>query len=79
MAFDSFGAFLAMEGHGPYDMGASYGVFFCIDWRADGGFMAAAMRGCKVAPARGSPFVRGRHKPDSDTAPKRLAARLHPV
>ncbi|MCL1481900.1 MAG: heme exporter protein CcmD [Marinobacter sp.] len=29
MAFDSFGAFLAMEGHGPY-VWASYGVFFVL-------------------------------------------------
>jgi heme exporter protein D len=29
MAFDSFGVFLAMEGHGPY-VWASYGVFFVL-------------------------------------------------
>jgi len=29
MAFDSFGAFLAMEGHGPY-VWACYAVFFLL-------------------------------------------------
>ena len=29
MAFDSFGAFIAMDGHGPY-VWACYGVFFLM-------------------------------------------------
>lgn len=47
MAFDSFGAFIAMEGHGPY-VWACYLVFFLLM----GGLCAWSLRQRRVVVAR---------------------------
>ncbi|AFP29974.1 MULTISPECIES: heme exporter protein CcmD [Marinobacter] len=73
MAFDSFGAFLAMEGHGPY-VWASYGVFFVLmavlmvgSYRRRN----AVLQSCRQhAGSRSSRAP----KPDSDTAPAAAAS-----
>ncbi|HEV8077994.1 MAG TPA: heme exporter protein CcmD [Marinobacter sp.] len=73
MAFDSFGAFLAMEGHGPY-VWACYAVFFLL--------MAMLMvgsyrrRNAVLQSCRQHPGARSQQapKPDSDTAPAAAAS-----
>lgn len=67
MAFDSFGAFLAMEGHGPY-VWACYGVFFLLmavlmisSYRR----RAAVLQSCRQ---HASGRTQRAQKPDSDTA-----------
>ena len=73
MAFDSFGAFLIMEGHGPY-VWASYAVFFLLmavlmigSYRR----RTAVLKSCRQH--AGSCSSRA-PKPDSDTAPAATAS-----
>lgn len=54
MAFDSFGAFIAMEGHGPY-VWACYFVFFLLM----GAITLWSLR------QRRSVIAQQRHRPDS--------------
>jgi heme exporter protein D len=73
VAFDSFGAFLAMEGHGPY-VWTCYAVFFLLmavlmigSYRRRN----AVLESCRQHAGSRSQRVL---KPDSDTAPAATAS-----
>ena len=73
MAFDSFSAFLAMEGHGPY-VWTCYGVFFVLmavlmigSYRR----RTAVLQSCRQY---ASSRTQRASKPDSDTAPTAAAS-----
>lgn len=73
MAFDSFAAFLTMEGHGPY-VWSCYGMFFVLmavlmigSYRR----RTAVLQSCRQ---HASSRSRRAIKPDSDTAPAAAAS-----
>lgn len=74
MAFDSFSAFIAMEGHGPY-VWACYAVFFVL--MAALVFGSVRSRNQVIESCRRGYAGQGERKPEAGAAPAASFARVN--